>query len=375
MSILQPSARAAALTPTGQRTISRGGAGDRRGTGNGPRRRRPRWKRYIALVALAPFLFLALFVLAFAAGSGGPPPTPSTAVGVADIPANYLALYQEAASAYGLDWAILAGVGKVECDHGRSTLEGCNPPGTVNRAGARGPMQFLGSTWRAGAGAFDPDVAGDPVPAGQEGSGYATDGDGDGLADPWSAADAIHAAARYLSRNGAPGDYDAALWAYNHSDTYADHVYRWADPYRLAAQSAAQPTGAAPVAGAVPLTTVRGITVHSALAGQLEALLAAAQADGLTLTGSGYRSPEAQIQLRREHCGTSHFAIYEMPARDCSPPTARPGTSLHEVGFAVDFANCSSRSTACYQWLSANASRFGFYNLPSEAWHWSIDGS
>jgi hypothetical protein len=143
VSILQPPARAAALTPTRQRTIGRGGSGDRRSTRNGPRRRRPRWKRYIALVALAPFLFLALFVLAFAAGSGGPPPTPSTAVGVADIPANYLALYQEAASAYGLDWAILAGVGKVECDHGRSTLEGCNPPGTVNRAGARGPMQFL----------------------------------------------------------------------------------------------------------------------------------------------------------------------------------------------------------------------------------------
>lgn len=25
-------------------------------------------------------------------------------------------------------------------------------------------------------------------------------------------------------------------------------------------------------------------------------------------------------------------------------------------------------------WLHANAGRFGFVNLPSEPWHWSVDG-
>jgi len=74
------------------------------------------------------------------------------------------------------------------------------------------------------------------------------------------------------------------------------------------------------------------------------------------------------------HCGTSEYAIYSMPSSQCSPPTAPPGQSQHEVGLAIDFDNCSSRSTACYQWLAGHASSFGFYNLPSEPWHWSVNG-
>src|SRR5262249_22110893 len=46
---------------------------------------------------------------------------PSTAA-LADIPAGYLALYRAAGGRYGLDWAILAAIGKVETDHGRSPL-------------------------------------------------------------------------------------------------------------------------------------------------------------------------------------------------------------------------------------------------------------
>lgn len=127
--------------------------------------------------------------------------------------------------------------------------------------------------------------------------------------------------------------------------------------------------------GDVELTTVRGIEVHVALADQVEDLLAAAEADGLDLSGWGYRSTEEQIDLRRQHCGTSHYAVYEMPSSQCSPPTARPGTSMHEQGLAIDFQNCSSRSTACFQWLSANAATYGLYNLPSEPWHWSTSGA
>src|SRR5262249_1075706 len=73
-----------------------------------------------------------------------------SAAAIADIPANYLALYQQAAERFGVDWAVLAAIGKIECDHGRSQAAGCNPPGSVNAKGATGPMQFLGSTWRAG---------------------------------------------------------------------------------------------------------------------------------------------------------------------------------------------------------------------------------
>lgn len=127
------------------------------------------------------------------------------------------------------------------------------------------------------------------------------------------------------------------------------------------------------------LTTVRGITVAGSIAGNLASLLEAASAAGIHLTGSGYRDPAMQIELRKQHCGTSQYAIWQMNPDACSPPTAIPGRSKHEQGLAVDFAHdgrsIQSRSSAAFQWLAANAGRYGFVNLPSEPWHWSTDGS
>ncbi|WP_208029387.1 D-alanyl-D-alanine carboxypeptidase family protein [Rhabdothermincola sediminis] len=127
-----------------------------------------------------------------------------------------------------------------------------------------------------------------------------------------------------------------------------------------------------------PLRTVRGITVAASIADQLEALLAAAVADGFVLGGSGYRDINQQIALRRQNCGASAYAIYEMPASLCTPPTAIPGTSMHERGLAVDFTwngrAIVSRDSPAFQWMAANAGRFGFINLPSEPWHWSVTG-
>jgi len=128
----------------------------------------------------------------------------------------------------------------------------------------------------------------------------------------------------------------------------------------------------------VPLRTVRGITVHAEVAASLEALLAAAAADGFVLSGSGYRDPADQVALRRAHCGPTDYDIWQRPPSQCSPPTAIPGTSMHEVGKAVDFTwngrTITSRDSPAFRWLAANAGRFGWYNLPSEPWHWSING-
>ncbi|MBI2709097.1 MAG: D-alanyl-D-alanine carboxypeptidase family protein [Actinobacteria bacterium] len=124
----------------------------------------------------------------------------------------------------------------------------------------------------------------------------------------------------------------------------------------------------------IVLASVDGITVNARITGQVAAMVTAAGAGGVRLTGGGYRSPAAQIETRRANCGSSYYAIYEMPPSACRPPTARPGSSQHEVGLAIDFANCQSRGSACYRWLAANASKFSFYNLPSEPWHWSTTG-
>ena len=80
-------------------------------------------------------------------GGGGGSGEAASALAQREIPPDYLRLYQAAGARYGLDWAILAGIGKVECDHGRDPDPSCTQEGAVNSAGAGGPMQFLASTW------------------------------------------------------------------------------------------------------------------------------------------------------------------------------------------------------------------------------------
>jgi LAS superfamily LD-carboxypeptidase LdcB len=108
-------------------------------------------------------------------------------------------------------------------------------------------------------------------------------------------------------------------------------------------------------------------------------MLASAAASGFVFSGTGYRDSSQQIALRMQNCGTSSYAIYEMSPDACRPPTARPGASKHEQGLAIDFSwngsVINSRSSPAFQWLAANAGSFGFANLPSEPWHWSVDGS
>jgi peptidoglycan hydrolase CwlO-like protein len=121
------------------------------------------------------------------------------------------------------------------------------------------------------------------------------------------------------------------------------------------------------------------VTVAGSIAGNVQALLNAAANDGVSLCAvSGWRSPEKQIELRREHCGSSNYAIYYMPASQCSPPTARPGSSMHERGLAIDFScdggGAIRYGNSCWDWLAAHANDYGLYNLPSEPWHWSTSG-
>jgi len=150
---------------------------------------------------------------------------------------------------------------------------------------------------------------------------------------------------------------------------------------QLAAQAAAQQSTSSSnvtkTAG-ICLQTVRTITVACSIAAQLDKMLGAAAADGFTLTGGGYRSPDQQVAVREKNCGSSQYDVYQKPPNSCSPPTAYPGSSMHEQGLAIDFmwngSIISSHSNPAYQWLSANAASYGFYNLPSEAWHWSVNG-
>ncbi|NKY26248.1 C40 family peptidase [Nocardia gamkensis] len=142
-------------------------------------------------------------------GTGSSPSTEAQQ----DIPAQMLVHYQAAAGdCPGLDWSVLAAIGKIETNHGRSTLPGVSEG--ENASGAGGPMQFLAAT-------FDSVVARHPLPAG-----------GASTPSRYNPSDAIHAAAFHLCDSGAPGDLRAAIFAYNHADWYVDQVLDQAARYR-----------------------------------------------------------------------------------------------------------------------------------------------
>jgi peptidoglycan DL-endopeptidase CwlO len=140
------------------------------------------------------------------------------------IPANYLAIYRKAGARYGIPWAVLAGIGEVESDHGRAKLPGVTS--SQNGFGAAGPMQIgiggaAGNQW-----------GGAPVHGtGASPGGVATDGDGNGIASVYDPADAVPGAAEYLLAHGAPGNLPGAIFAYNHLQSYVQDVLSWATRY------------------------------------------------------------------------------------------------------------------------------------------------
>lgn len=170
------------------------------------------------LIAGGLLLLVVLFGGLAAQQSANTPTAGPSATAIADIPGNYLAAYQAAAAKYGLDWAILAGIGKVECDHGRDPDPSCTVPGAENFAGAGGPMQFLAASWTTYG----------VIPTGQSAPAAAR----------WDSVDAIYSAANLLRAAGAPGNYYNAIYAYNHAGWYVAEVEQWAAKYRAAAATA-----------------------------------------------------------------------------------------------------------------------------------------
>jgi cell wall-associated NlpC family hydrolase len=169
----------------------------------------------IALTAAAALLLLITVLTGAVAGvtsQQGPgcsaQPAPA-AEATATIPASYLALFEKAGAAYGIPWPVLAAIGFEESGFGADD--------GPSSAGALGPMQFEPSTW-------------------------AEFGDGGNIMDP---ADAIPAAARLLVANGAPGNLQQAVFAYNHSGSYVTDVLGQAARYAAGGAQAVSAAGSA----------------------------------------------------------------------------------------------------------------------------------
>jgi len=122
------------------------------------------------------------------------------------VPANWLDLFKESAAQYcpGLSWTVLAAIGEIESGDGAND--------GPSSAGARGPMQFLPSTWAI----------------------WGTDGFGPpGPPDIMNPLDAVPSAARLLcaSGGGSSAALPGAIFAYNHATWYVDEVLALAGEY------------------------------------------------------------------------------------------------------------------------------------------------
>jgi len=179
------------------------------------------------------------------------------------IPSMALAAYRNAEQKMattdpgcGISWNLLAGIGRIESGHANGgvtdargtaiqpiygpALDGTLPGnevivqssagGRVSYARAMGPMQFLPGTWAR----------------------YASDGDGDGVADPQNLFDSTLGAARYLCSGGLnlrdQSQVMAAILRYNNSTSYARNVLGWAAAYA----TGVVPVDLPPVTGPAP---------------------------------------------------------------------------------------------------------------------------
>jgi peptidoglycan DL-endopeptidase CwlO len=235
----------------------------------------------IVIIGVAGLLLLGLLAVPaligtnmfFAAGAGcsgeqsgtaGQPPAGGQAK---SIPADYLYWYKRVGQQYGVPWTILAGIGTVESDNGQTTLPGVHSGS--NAFGAAGPMQIgiggaAGNVW-----------GGLPVhPAGEAVNGVATDEDGGPDASVYDPADAIAGAAKYLLEFQVTTNPSAAIFAYNHLQSYVQSVLFYAGAYaggNYSVVSADMPSGSsaagcATTAGGVPQVMAPNQAVATAIA-------------------------------------------------------------------------------------------------------------
>jgi len=134
---------------------------------------------------------------------------------LSDVPKQYVRWYQAAArTCSGLSWTVLAGIGTIESDNGRSAARGVHSG--RNYKGAEGPMQFEPGTFAE----------------------YKVRADKSHKLSPYDPVDAIYSAARMLCADGGgtAAGLHGAVFAYNHACWYVQDVLTIASRYAAQAR-------------------------------------------------------------------------------------------------------------------------------------------
>ncbi|HRV76029.1 MAG: D-alanyl-D-alanine carboxypeptidase family protein [Candidatus Nomurabacteria bacterium] len=122
------------------------------------------------------------------------------------------------------------------------------------------------------------------------------------------------------------------------------------------------------------LSDIEGHKVNKLLYLQVKDILKQARKEGKPISlNSTFRPCAEQSSLRKSNCGGDT----SLPAEACSPPTEKPGESLHNYGMAIDFKCDDSpifANSSCYTWLKTNAQKYKLQQRAEEPWHWSFTG-
>lgn len=198
------------------------------------------------LVTLASPLIALFGLVALAASAGTAAPIPGHALfdpsesAIEDIPPLLLQLYAAQATACaGLPWQVIAGIAKVESDHGRFGGATLQPDGTIQPPIIGVPLDGTNGTARipdTDNGHYDADTAWDRavgpfqfIPSSW--AIFGQDGNRDGARDPNNVHDAVPAAVAHLCPHGTVNDIEAAVFSYNRSQAYVELVLEWAALY------------------------------------------------------------------------------------------------------------------------------------------------
>ena len=137
-----------------------------------------------------------------------------------------------------------------------------------------------------------------------------------------------------------------------------------ADQWYLQIASVAHPL---PEGFVQPSTTVIddiGREIDSRIVGAYWDLVNAAKADGLNIYPiSGFRPHSTQVSLFNARVEQARNDGYADPEAEAARHVARPGTSEHELGLAVDFNSVDEsyfRNTTEAKWLAAHCAEYGF---------------
>jgi len=120
------------------------------------------------------------------------------------------------------------------------------------------------------------------------------------------------------------------------------------------------------VRGKASIITVQpvgnGQYLRADAAKNFKALRAAGAKAGFTFSPtSGFRTMEQQKVL------------YQKDLNGTGNPAAKPGTSKHQNGIAMDIGGVGGYGSKAYNWLNATAGKYGFKDdVRGEPWHWSF---